>query len=75
MTGDSMIAKVAHAIALAEGDTNWKVRLEAARAAVIAMREPTIAMLQAAVPNLPDWDYLQDDWQAMIDFVATEQPN
>ena len=73
MTQDCMIDKVAQAIAMTEGNTNWKVRLVAARAAVIAMREPSTAMLQAAIPDLPDWGYLPDEWQAMIDYVASEQ--
>ena len=75
MSDDSMIVKVAKAIALATGDTDWKVHLATARAAVGAMREPTTAMLQAAMPDLPDWGYLQDEWQAMIDYVASEQPS
>ena len=74
MTGGSMIAKVAQAIAVAEGDTNWQIRLGTARAAVNAMREPSTAMLLAAIPDLPDWGYLPDEWQAMIDYVATEHP-
>ncbi len=73
MSGDSMIVKVAKAIAVATGDADWKIHLAAARAAVRAMREPSTAMLQAAMPDLPDWGYLPDEWQAMIDYVATEQ--
>ena len=75
MNEDSMIVKVAKAIAVATGDADWKVHLTTARAAVRAMREPTTAMLQAAMSDLPDWGDLPDEWQAMIDYVATEQPN
>ena len=75
MNEDSMIVKVAKAIAVATGDADWKVHLATARAAVSAMREPTTAMLQAAMSDLPDWGDLPDEWQAMIDYVATEQPN
>lgn len=75
MTGGSMIAKVAHAIASAQGETDWRVYLGAARAAVLAMREPSIEMLSAAVHDLPDWGYLPDELQAMIDYVVVEQPN
>jgi hypothetical protein len=75
MTGGCMIAKVARAIAVAKGDADWMAHLVLARAAVNAMREPTTAMLQAAVPDLPDWGYLPDEWQAMIDYVAAEQLN
>jgi hydrogenase maturation factor len=74
MTGGSMIAKVAQAIAVAQGDTNWHVHVHAARAAVTAMRDPTTAMLQAALPDMPDWGYLPEEWQVMIDYVAAEHP-
>jgi hypothetical protein len=39
------------------------------------MREPATATLQAAIPNLPDWGYLPDEWQVMINYVAAEQLN
>jgi len=74
MSEDSMIVKVAKAIATATGDADWQVHLATARAAVGAMREPTTAMLQAAMPDFPDWGYLPDEWRAMIDCVAAEQP-
>ena len=70
-----MIVKVAKAIAVVTGDTDWKVHLSTARAAVRAMREPTTAALQAAMADLPDWGYLPDEWRAIIDYVANEQPN
>ena len=75
MNEDSMIVKVARAIAVAKGDTDWQAHLATARAAVRAMREPTTAMLQAAMADLPDWGDLPDEWQAMIDYVAAEQLN
>ena len=75
MTGDLMIVKVAKAIAIATGDKDWKVHIGPARAAVKAMREPTSAMLDAAMPDLPDWGFLPDEWQAMIDYVVSEQPS
>ena len=75
MNEDSMIVKVARAIAVATGDTDWQAHLSTARAAVRAMREPTTAMLQAAMSDLPDWGDLPDEWQAMIDYVAAEQLN
>ena len=37
------------------------------------MREPTPDMLDAALPDSPDWGYLPDDWRAMIDHVAQER--
>lgn len=73
MTEDTMIVKVAKAIASATGDSDWKVHITTARAAVLAMREPSSEMLEAAMPDLPDWGFLPDEWQAMIDFVVSEQ--
>ena len=43
-----------------------------ARAVLLAMREPTVEMLEAAMPDLPDWGSLPDDWRSMIDHVAHE---
>lgn len=68
-----MIVKVAKAIASATGDSDWKVHITTARAAVLAMREPSSQMLEAAMPDFPDWGFLPDEWQAMIDFVVSEQ--
>ena len=72
-TGASMTEQVARAIAEALGAADWRSYVGAARAAVMAMREPTFGMLEAAAPDLPDWGYLPDDWRAMIDFVAKER--
>jgi hypothetical protein len=30
-------------------------------------------MLDAALPDVPDWGYLPEDWRAMIDYVAGER--
>lgn len=69
----SMTESVARAIADALGAEDWRSYVEAARAAVKAMREPTPSMLEAALPDLPDWGYLPDDWRAMIDHVVEER--
>ena len=68
-----MIERVARALAVSLGGSDWRVFVPAARAAVAAMREPTVDMLEAAVPDLPDWGYLPDDWRAMIDHIASER--
>jgi len=47
--------RVAKAIAAANGDSDWKFIVLPACAAVLAMREPTIVMLTAALRDLPDW--------------------
>jgi hypothetical protein len=75
MTEDPMIVKVAKSIADTIGNSDWRAHIPTARAAVKAMREPTSEMLQAAMPDLPDWGYLPDEWQTMIDYVASEQAN
>ncbi len=69
----SMTETVARAIAKAMGADDWRPFVEAARAAVTAMREPTPDMLEAALPDTPDWGYLPADWRAMIDHVANER--
>ena len=69
----SMTEQVARAIAGTMGAADWRPYVEAARAAVLALREPTADMLEAAAPDLPDWGYLPGDWRAMIDFVAKER--
>jgi hypothetical protein len=72
-SGTSMTERVARAIAGALGASDWRPFVGAARAAVTAMREPTPDMLEAALPDMPDWGYLPDDWRAMIDHVARER--
>ena len=69
----SMTERVAKAIAAALDTADWRTCVGAARAAVTAMREPTVDMLEAALPDMPDWGYLPDDWRAMIDHVAEER--
>lgn len=69
----SMTESVARAIADALGAADWRPYVEAARAAVKAMREPTPQMLDAALPDMPDWGYLPEDWRAMIDHVVEER--
>lgn len=41
---------------------------EAARAAIAAMREPTLEMMRAGCPEVPyDWQSPAKTWHAMID--------
>lgn len=67
-----MIERIARTLAEALGSDDWRSLAPAARAAVAAMREPTPEMLEAALPDLPDWGYLPDDWRAMIDHAVAE---
>lgn len=70
-----MLEKVARAIALAHGSGDWQAFTQSARAAVLALREPTADMLEAALPDSPDFGYLPEEWAAMIDHVASERVN
>jgi hypothetical protein len=74
-TSPLMLERVARAIALSHGSSDWKAFTQSARAAVLALRTPTPDMLEAALPDSPDWGYLPDEWQAMIDHVASEAIN
>lgn len=69
----SMIERMARAIASELGAEDWRPYVDAARGAALAMREPTVDMLEAALPDMPDWGYLPEDWRAMIDHVAKER--
>jgi hypothetical protein len=69
----SMIERMARAIASELGMADWRPYVDVARAAALAMREPTVDMLEAALPDMPDWGYLPEDWRAMIDHVAQER--
>jgi hypothetical protein len=71
--GDSMIIRVASAIAEAKNETDWRNCIGAARAAVEAMREPTPEMLDGATVGMPDWGTLPEDWRKMIDCVLAER--
>jgi hypothetical protein len=70
-----MIERVARAIAASNGRDDWTAFAASARAAVAALREPTVDMLEAALPDMPDWGYLPEEWQAMIDHVVNEPIN
>lgn len=72
MGNDQMLVRVAKAIAEVQGMTHWGDALPSARAVFVAMREPTVPMLEAALADLPDWGNLPDDWRVMIDYAAGE---
>ena len=65
-----MLFRVAKAIAKVDGTADWTSRIEVARAAILAMREPTPDMIEAAIGSLPDWGFLEEDWRRMIDSVV-----
>jgi len=68
-----LVLRIAKAIAASRGDENWQNYLPAARAALFAMREPTLEMLEAAMPDVPDWSDLADQWRDMIDYALREE--
>ena len=74
MTDTTMLEQVARAIAASRNSDDWITSLPIARAALAALRTPTLDMLEAALPGHPDWGYLPEEWQAMIDHVIAEQP-
>jgi hypothetical protein len=66
---DPMMIRMARAIAMSEGSSDWEHFLPAARASLTALREPSEEMLEAASTGLPDWGDLPEGWRAMIDYV------
>jgi len=71
----SMIENVARAIANALGKEDWTECLTAARAAVLALSEPTHDMLEAAMPDFPDYGFLDQEYRAMMRHVAQQNQN
>ena len=71
----TMIEKVARAIALASGKEDWTHCIEAARAAVLALSEPSNEMLEAAMRDFPDYGFLKDEYKEMMRHVAQENRN
>ena len=72
MTNENMLVRVARAIATVEDNENGMLHIMMARAAILAMREPTTDMLEAATIGLPDWGSLPDEWKKMIDHAASD---
>lgn len=72
-TIDPMLVRIAKAICVSEGSSDWQAYIPAARASLEALRDPSDAMLEAATSGLPDWGDLPADWRAMIDHVLGEQ--
>jgi hypothetical protein len=72
---NSMIVRVARAIALSQGSTDWQKYMEMARASLTELRDPSVEMLEAATSGMPDWGELPAEWRAMIDHVLGEGPD
>lgn len=81
----TMIEKVAIALSLQNGhirlEDQWKFLVNPfkdkmkrdAKAAILAMREPTEEMLKAFYGDTPIEQWLGKDWQDMIDAALKEQ--
>ncbi len=67
-----MLVRVARSIATSQGSTDWRAYVPMAMASLQALREPSSEMLEAAMPGMPDWGDLPDDWRKMIDHVLGE---
>ncbi len=61
-----MVERVARVLAIEADHNNWEEFVPDARMAILAMREPTEAML-SALPYPGPEDYPTAIWQAMID--------
>lgn len=73
MTRRSMLERIARAIATALNGEDWRAYVPAARASVEVLLEPTLDMLDAALPGLPDYGDLPEDWRAMMTHVLNER--
>ena len=72
MRHDPMLVRMAKAMASSEGSADWQAFVNSAKASLKVLREPSDEMLEAAIPDLPDWGDLPADWRAMIDHVLGE---
>ena len=66
---DPVLMRVARALAVSQGLSNWEDFVGPAQAMLRALREPSDEMLEAAARGMPDWGDLPTGWRAMIDHV------
>lgn len=64
--------RVARALAMSQGSSDWLEFVEPAQAMLRALREPSNEMLEAGANGMPDWGDLPKGWRAMIDHVIGE---
>ncbi len=67
-----VLVRMARALALSQGSSEWQSYVGAAQATLRELREPSDDMLEAASHGLPDWGDLPEGWRAMIDHVLGE---
>lgn len=68
-----VLIRVARALAMSQGRSDWQSFVGAAQATLRELREPSEDMLEAASPGLPDWGDLPEGWRAMIDHVLGDE--
>ena len=71
------LQQIAEAIYAAHGGHQWGAAQNAARAALLAAREPTEEMCEAG--EIPDWNVdgykgPKEVWTSMIDTILNEKP-
>ena len=66
-----MIEKIAVAIAENRADQDWLFLHSVCKSCLGCLRNPTVDMLEAATVGLPDYGYLPEEWQKMIDAALT----
>lgn len=71
---DPVLMRVARALAISQGSSDWHEFVAAAQAMLRALREPSAEMLEAGANGMPDWGDLPTGWRAMIDYVIGEEP-
>ena len=70
---DPVLMRVARALAMSQGSSDWLEFVEPAQAMLRALREPSNEMLEAAANGMPDWGDMPKGWRAMIDHVIGEE--
>lgn len=70
----TMIERVARAISKSrvDDDYHWREYRQEARAAIEAMREPSLMMQSAALPYVMRQHQTRDVWRSMIDAALSE---
>ncbi len=70
---DPVLMRVARALAMSQGSSDWHEFVAPAQAMLRALREPSAEMLEAGANGMPDWGDLPTGWRAMIDHVIGEE--
>ena len=70
---DPVLMRVARALAMSQGSSDWHEFVLPAQAMLRALREPSDEMLEAGAIGMPDWGDLPTGWRAMIDHVLGEE--